>query len=169
VVGANGRTVVSVVHAKPFELTINQDGYGPSDHSSFYAGRFPCSSSGPALTTTTTNLRTRPTKLTTPDEARVVALVARIVSDIDKSDKRPAYTLPGVNRRAARRAFAFISARFRIYADAKDGLYWTACVTNRRRQAGLKAGDKIVKLAGRDVRNVYDYTYALGEMKAGQE
>ena len=36
-------------------------------------------------------------------------------------------------------------------------------------RAGLKAGDKIVKLAGKDVRNVYDYTYALGEMKAGQE
>ena len=36
-------------------------------------------------------------------------------------------------------------------------------------KAGLKAGDKIVKLAGRDVRNVYDYTSALGEMKAGQE
>ncbi len=35
--------------------------------------------------------------------------------------------------------------------------------------AGLKAGDKIVKLAGRDVRNVYDYTQALSEMKAGQE
>jgi aminopeptidase YwaD len=26
-----------------------------------------------------------------------------------------------------------------------------------------------VKLAGRDVKNVYDYTYALGEMKAGEE
>ena len=36
-------------------------------------------------------------------------------------------------------------------------------------KAGLKAGDRIVKLAGRDVRNVYDYTYVLGEMKAGQE
>jgi S1-C subfamily serine protease len=33
----------------------------------------------------------------------------------------------------------------------------------------LKAGDKVVKLAGREVKNVYDYTYALGEMKAGQE
>jgi hypothetical protein len=24
-------------------------------------------------------------------------------------------------------------------------------------------------MAGRDVKNVYDYTYALGEMKAGEE
>ena len=36
-------------------------------------------------------------------------------------------------------------------------------------KAGLQAGDKIVKMAGREVKNVYDYTYALGEMKAGQE
>jgi S1-C subfamily serine protease len=36
-------------------------------------------------------------------------------------------------------------------------------------KAGIKAGDKIVKLAGHDVKNVYDYTFALGEMKAGQE
>ncbi len=36
-------------------------------------------------------------------------------------------------------------------------------------KAGLKAGDKIVKMAGHEVKNVYDYTYALGEMKAGQE
>jgi len=35
--------------------------------------------------------------------------------------------------------------------------------------AGIKAGDKVVKLAGRDIRNVYDYTQALSEMKAGQE
>ena len=36
-------------------------------------------------------------------------------------------------------------------------------------KAGLKAGDQIVKIGTRDVKNVYDYTYALGEMKAGQE
>ena len=36
-------------------------------------------------------------------------------------------------------------------------------------KAGLKAGDKIVKLAGRDIKSVYDYTYALGEMKPDQE
>jgi S1-C subfamily serine protease len=33
----------------------------------------------------------------------------------------------------------------------------------------LKAGDRIIKIAGREVKNVYDYTYALGEMKAGVE
>ena len=36
-------------------------------------------------------------------------------------------------------------------------------------KAGLKAGDKIVKIGNREVKNVYDYTAALGDMKAGQE
>jgi S1-C subfamily serine protease len=36
-------------------------------------------------------------------------------------------------------------------------------------RAGLKAGDKVVRLAGRDVRNATDYTFVLGEMKAGVE
>jgi S1-C subfamily serine protease len=36
-------------------------------------------------------------------------------------------------------------------------------------KAGLQAGDRIVKLAGRDVRNVYDYTHTLSEMKADNE
>ena len=36
-------------------------------------------------------------------------------------------------------------------------------------KAGLKAGDRIVKIGSHDVKNVYDYTFALGELKAGQE
>jgi len=56
------------------------------------------------------------------------------------------------------------------YAETNDGLLLDGIRDDSpAAKAGLKAGDKIVKLAGRDVRNVYDYTYALGEMKAGQE
>jgi S1-C subfamily serine protease len=36
-------------------------------------------------------------------------------------------------------------------------------------RAGLKAGDFIVKLGSVPIKNVYDYTYALGELKAGEE
>jgi S1-C subfamily serine protease len=36
-------------------------------------------------------------------------------------------------------------------------------------RAGLKKDDKVIKLAGKDIKNVYDYTAALGEMKAGVE
>ena len=36
-------------------------------------------------------------------------------------------------------------------------------------QTGIMSGDRIIKIGTRDVKNVYDYTHALGEMKAGQE
>jgi S1-C subfamily serine protease len=34
-------------------------------------------------------------------------------------------------------------------------------------KAGLKAGDLIVKMAGKKVLNIYDYMGVLGELKAG--
>ena len=56
------------------------------------------------------------------------------------------------------------------YADSNDGLKLDGVRDDSpAAKAGLRAGDRIVKLAGRDIHNVYDYTYALGEMKAGQE
>jgi S1-C subfamily serine protease len=36
-------------------------------------------------------------------------------------------------------------------------------------RAGLRSGDIIVRLGKTPVKNVYDYTYALGEMRAGEE
>ncbi|MFZ4763448.1 MAG: M28 family peptidase [Roseimicrobium sp.] len=36
-------------------------------------------------------------------------------------------------------------------------------------KAGVKAGDIIVKLGGKDIQNIYDYTYVMGEMKIGDE
>ena len=36
-------------------------------------------------------------------------------------------------------------------------------------KAGLRAGDVIIKIANLPIKNVYDYTYALGELRAGEE
>jgi S1-C subfamily serine protease len=56
------------------------------------------------------------------------------------------------------------------YADSTDGLLLDGVRDNSpAAKAGIKAGDKVVKLAGHDVRNVMDYTYILGEMKADVE
>ncbi len=56
------------------------------------------------------------------------------------------------------------------YADSNDGLKLDGVRDDSpAAKAGLKAGDRVVKMAGREVKNVYDYTYALGEMKAGLE
>jgi Tol biopolymer transport system component len=36
-------------------------------------------------------------------------------------------------------------------------------------KAGVKAGDVIVKLADKEVKNIYDYTFLMGDLKIGEE
>ena len=36
-------------------------------------------------------------------------------------------------------------------------------------KAGVNGGDVIIKLAGKKIENIYDYTYAIEALKAGQE
>ena len=36
-------------------------------------------------------------------------------------------------------------------------------------KGGVRGGDVIVRLAGKKVENIYDYTYAIEALKAGQE
>jgi hypothetical protein len=170
VVGTNGQPVVTLDPAKQFDLTLNEDGYGPSDHSSFYAKQVP------VLFFWTGNHEDyhKPSdtadKINYEGEVRVVSFAARIVSDIDRSDKRPTYTVAKSESQGRSTGFRVYLGTIPNYADSNDGLKLDGVRDDSpAAKAGLRAGDKIVKMAGRDVKNVYDYTYALGEMKAGQE
>ena len=170
VVAANGRPIVTSDTAKQFTLTLNEDGLGPSDHSSFYLKQIPVL----FFWTGTHYDYHKPSdtadKINYADEARIVEFVAHIVKDLDAGDKRPTYTLAKSDSTGRSTGFRVYLGTIPNYADSNDGLLLDGVRENSpAATAGLKAGDKIVKLAGRDIRNVYDYTYALGEMKAGQE
>ena len=156
--------------AAPFALTLNEDGYGPSDHSSFYSKQIPVL----FFWTGTHNDYHKPSdtaeKINYQGEARIVLFVANVVRDIDKSDKRPTYTVAKSESQGRSTGFRVYLGTLPNYADSNDGLLLDGVRDDSpAAKAGIKAGDKIVKLAGRDVKNVYDYTYALGEMKAGEE
>lgn len=155
---------------KEFNLTLNEDGYGPSDHSSFYAKQVPVL----FFWTGTHDDYHKPSdtadKINYEGEARIVSLVARVVHDIDKTDKRPTYTVAKSESQGRSMGFRVYLGTIPNYAESNDGLKLDGVRDDSpASKAGLKAGDRIVKMAGREVKNVYDYTYALGEMKAGQE
>jgi hypothetical protein len=170
VVGANGRPVVTLDPSRKFMLTLNEDGFGPSDHSSFYARQVPVL----FFWTGTHNDYHKPSdtadKINYEGEARIVSFVAYIVRDIDKTDKRPTYAVARSESQGRSMGFRVYLGTIPNYADSNDGLKLDGVRDDSpAAKAGLKAGDKIVKMAGHEVKNVYDYTYALGEMKAGQE
>ena len=157
--------------AGTFDLTLQEDGYGPSDHSSFYSKQIPVL----FFWTGTHNDYHKPSdtfdKINYEDEVRVLSLVARIVRDLDNAEKRLTYSVAKSDSQQGR------STGFRVYlgtipnySDSNDGLLLDGVRDDSpAAKAGLKAGDKIVKIGTREIKNVYDYTYALGEMKAGEE
>jgi aminopeptidase YwaD len=166
----NGTQDGTVDPTKHFALTLNEDGFGPSDHSSFYAKQVPVL----FFWTGTHEDYHKPSdtadKINYEGEARIVSFVANVIRDIDKSDKRPTYTVAKSESQGRSTGFRVYLGTIPNYADSNDGLKLDGVRDDSpAAKAGLKAGDKIVKMAGHDVKNVYDYTYALGEMKAGQE
>lgn len=155
---------------KDLNLTLNEDGFGPSDHSSFYAKQIPVLFFFTGSHEDYHKPSDTADKINYEGEARIVALVGRMVQEVDRNDKRPSYAVAKRDSSGRAMGFKVYLGTIPNYAETNDGLLLDGVRDDSpAAKAGLKAGDKIVKLAGREVRNVYDYTYALGEMKAGQE
>ena len=156
--------------SRSFSLTLNEDGYGPSDHSSFYGKQVPVLF---FWTGTHTDYH-KPTdtwdKINYADQARVIDLVAYIVREVDRTEKRLTYTTAKTEATPRTGGFRVYLGTIPSYAESNDGLLIDGVRDDSpAAKAGLKAGDRIVKIGTRDIKNIYDYTFALGEMKAGEE
>jgi hypothetical protein len=166
----SARTPAAMTGIPQLALTLNEDGYGPSDHSSFYAKQVPVL----FFWTGTHEDYHKPSdtadKINYEGEARIISLIANVVNEIDRNDNRPAYTVAKSEASGRTMSFKVSLGTIPNYAESNDGLKLDGVREDSpAAKAGIKGGDVIVRLAGRDVHNVYDYTYALGEMKAGVE
>ncbi len=155
---------------RSFSLTLNEDGYGPSDHSSFYGKQVPVL----FFWTGTHNDYHKPSdtfeKINYTDQARILDLVSYIVREVDGTDKRLTYTTAKTEATPRTGGFRVYLGTIPNYAEGNDGLLIDGVRDDSpAAHAGLKPGDKIVKIGTREIKNVYDYTYALGEMKGGEE
>ena len=170
VTGTNGRAAVTATPAERFALRLNEDGYGPSDHAAFYARRVPVL----FFFTGSHEDYHKPTdtadRVNYDGEARVLQFVRDVVYQVQSRDRRPTYAVAKSEASARSTGFRVSLGTVPSYGDSTDGLKLDAVREGSpAAAAGLRVGDKIVRLAGRDVRNVYDYTQALSGMKAGQE
>ena len=168
--GASGGLGEDESRPRPLTLTLNEDGYGPSDHSSFYAKQVPVL----FFWTGTHEDYHKPSdtadKINYADEARILSFVAEIINSVDESGRRPTYTVARSEQAGRSMSFRVYLGTIPNYSDSTTGLVLDGVREGSpAAKAGLKAGDRIIRMAGHDVHNVHDYTYALGEMKAGQE
>jgi hypothetical protein len=161
---------VGVSLTPTFKLQLNEDGFGPSDHSSFYGKQIPV-----LFFFTGTHLDYhKPSdtsdKINYEGLNKVRRFVWEIVGGIDQNPKRPTYAVAKSANTGGRTGFNISLGTIPTYADSTDGMLLDGVrAGSPAEKAGLKAGDKVVQLAGKEVRNVMDYTAAMSEMKAGEE
>ncbi len=154
-----------------FTLTQIADGFGPSDQAQFYGKDLPVL----FFFTGTHNDYHRPSdtwdKINYAGEERIVRYVYNVVGDIAALPERPAFTkapssapMGGGNGRGYSVTLGIVPD----FAETKDGMKIGGIRPGGpAEQAGLNAGDIIVKMAGKKVMNIYDYMGILGELKAG--
>ena len=154
-----------------FDLTLQQDPYLPTDTTSFYPKGIPVLAWFTGSHEEYHRPADDPDTLNYEGIERVTRFASNMVRDLTKGGERPDYvkvekSTKGGNRDAIRVYLGTIPN----YAseDVKGVLLSGVRGGAPADKAGLKAGDIIVRFAGKDIANIYDYTYALNAVKVGK-
>ena len=161
-----------MVIKSPFTLQLNQDGFGPSDHSSFYGKQIPVLFFFTGTHTDYHKPSDTAEKINYDGLETITEFVSELVKSIDQNLTRPTYTkAKSSETMGGRTRFNVSLGTIPSYADSDNsGLVLDGVRDDSSAdKAGIKGGDKIIKIGDKEVRNISDYMFMLGEMKAGEE
>ena len=156
-----------------FDLKTSGDGYGPSDHSSFYKRRVPVLA---LFTGAHTDYHKPSDSMDRVDASGLwrVALFARDL--VDSLERRPRPTFmqaksdSTVGRIAGGGGYGAYLGTIPDYMQTEGGVLLSGVRSSSPADsAGLKGGDVLVRFDGVRVDNIYDYTFALRSRKPGQQ
>jgi Zn-dependent M28 family amino/carboxypeptidase len=148
----------------PLRLTALGDGFGPSDHSSFYARNIPVLHFFTDLHDDYHRASDVASKINAPGEAHVVDVAARVVRAIADRPERLTFARTASPRASIARqgSDVYLGSVPDMSAGDGAGLRLTGVrAGSPAEQAGLAAGDVVVEFGGRAVTNLYDYSDAL--------
>jgi hypothetical protein len=165
--------VANANRAAGFDLKTSQDGYGPSDHSSFYKKKLPVL----FLFTGAHADYHKPSdtwdKLYYQGIARVSGFVTALVESLDARPKptfQQAKADSTTGRIAGGGGYGAYLGTIPDYLQTEGGVLLSGVRDGSpAARAGLQAGDDIVKFDEISIGNIYDYTFALRSRKPGQQ
>jgi len=155
----------------PLKLTATGDGFGASDHSSFYAKNLPVLHFFTNVHEDYHKATDDADKLNAAGIARVVSLAERVTRDIADRPQpltfmRAVVAAPTTSSRENTSAYLG-SIPDMGAADVKGVRLTGVRAESPADKAGLKAGDIIVEFAGKPVNDLYAYTDALYAQQPG--
>jgi aminopeptidase YwaD len=153
-----------------FKISTSKGGFGASDHSSFYAADIPVL----FLFTGAHEDYHKPTdtadRINYPGMTKVVGFAADLTRRVADLPARPTFQKvadEGVGEE--RRAFKVRTGVIPDFGFDGPGFKLSGVSGGSPAdKAGLQAGDIVVRFGTREIRNIYDYMYALGDHKAGE-
>ncbi len=152
-------------------IQINTDTNLPTDTTSFYPRGIPILN---AFTNTHEDYHTptdTPEKINYPRTKDVAQLMALVTRQLLKMEESPKYiATKGGSQKVKRGALRAYLGTIPDYATGgnKGVLLSGVAKEGPADKAGLKGGDYIIKLAGKKIENIYDYTNAIGALKIGE-
>ena len=152
-----------------FHVISKPEGFGPSDHSSFYSQKIPVLH----LFTGNHNDYHRPTddweKINVPGMERVVELLQDITIEVAQAAEPPAYVAikatGSLERSGSRPYFGSIPD----FSSEEEGYSLSGVAPGSpAEKGGLKPGDRIVKIGMQKIDNLNDFDLALRKLTAGE-
>jgi membrane-associated protease RseP (regulator of RpoE activity) len=152
-----------------FQLTKKPSGFGPSDHSQFYAKRIPVMHFFTGIHGDVHRPSDDFEKLNVPGMRRVTALVAEIAVTLANAEERPEYVSTGRRRVPPSGGQRPFFGSIPDFSHTGPGYAISGVVDGSpAQQAGLSAGDVILRLGESKIGNLEDFDSALRKHKAGQ-
>jgi len=152
-------------------ITLQEDGYLPTDASSFYMQGVPILSAFTGSHGEYHTPRDTPDTLNYEGAAKVAQFMGLVTRSLALQQAAPDYIAQAAPEQGQRRASlrAYLGT-IPDYAEEVKGVKLGGVAKNGPAdKAGVKAGDVIVELGGKKIENIYDYTYAIEALKIGQQ
>lgn len=165
-----GKLIPALAEKEKIRFKIDSSGIGASDHTSFYLKDIPVIQVFTGVHSDYHKLSDDADKINYEGEAKILSLVASVLNGVDKETADPAFTSSG-DPHAGRTTsdFKVTLGVMPDYSFSGKGLKIDAVSKARpAANAGIEAGDVILKLAGKEISTIYDYMKILGEHEKGQ-
>ena len=155
-----------------FNITKTPDGFGPSDHSSFYTKNIPVlhffSGTHPDYHSPTDDIE----KINSDDGASIAKMVYDVVMNLDEQQGKPDFikVTSATNENKTMGNIKVYVGTIPDYSATVEGMKLAGVKEGSpAEKGGLIAEDIIIKFGSKDVKNIYDYMYAMEEFKPGEE
>jgi hypothetical protein len=164
--------VKSLCDTSLLKLTFTDEGYGPSDHSSFYARNIP------VLFFSTGAHLDYHTPADTWDKINYEGMIGisdviyKVAENLANNTSRLEFKESGPRMevsRAVRRRGITLGIMPDVAGVVKNGLRADFVTPGKpAARGGMKNGDIIISIDGKPVKNIQDYMFRLGQLKQGQ-